>query len=155
MRRIMAVGSLLAALGGLVALASALQARPATQTQFRYVYRVRPRTHLYRSSCLVCHKKRRGGGKLNKYGQDLRRAGHYGKYEFKGYRAIEKRDSDKDGFANGEELKAHKLPGSRSSRPKRQKKASVSTEKKPKETDENAGESEGQDEEKKDETPSP
>ncbi|MFQ5809996.1 MAG: hypothetical protein ACE5JM_10290 [Armatimonadota bacterium] len=127
MRRIVALGSLLAALVGLMALASGLQARPATQTQFRFVYRVQPRTHLYRTSCLVCHKNRRGVGGLNKYGKDLRRAGHYGKYEFKGYRAIEKLDSDKDGFTNGEELKANKLPGSRASRPKRQKKKKKET----------------------------
>jgi len=134
MRRTAAIGVVLVALWSLTALLPTLQARPATQSQFYYVYRIEARTPLFRASCTVCHESRHGR-KLNRYGEDLRRAGHYAKPEYKGYRDIEKLDSDKDGFTNGEEIAAQKLPGSRVSRPKRHKEASAPAEEKPAEAD--------------------
>jgi len=112
----------LVVLCGLIAVVPALQARPSTQTQFRYVYRTQRRTRIFSATCQLCHETRRGGRKLNGYGRDLKRAGRYGKYEFEGYRAIEKLDSDKDGFTNAAEIAADKLPGARWSRPRPQKK---------------------------------
>jgi len=158
MRRKATLGLTLAALWVVLAAVPTLQARPTTQSQFRFVYRTQRRTTIFRASCQLCHETRRGGKRLNKYGEDLRRAGKYGKYQFKGYRAIEKRDSDKDGFTNGEEIAADKLPGSRVSRPKRAKKASVAAEEKAK-TDEakkqSSGEAEAEGEEEKQDTQPP
>jgi hypothetical protein len=152
MRLIAALGMVLAALWGLMVGVPALQALPTTQSQFYYVYGTKKDSHIFRSTCMLCHEKR-SGRRLNKYGEDLRRAGKYGRYEFKGYRAIEKLDSDKDGFTNGEEIGADKLPGSRLSKPKRQKKQSPSAETGPKNgTDKKQDDKEDQDEEKKDET---
>lgn len=117
-------------------------ARPEHQTQFRRIYEPPKRSELSKASCMLCHMKRRGGSKLNPYGEDLRKAsrklkreyrrklkrhelpkwdaerGGLGLYQRAAYRAVEKLDSDGDKHQNGWEIKHDKLPGQNWSVPK-------------------------------------
>jgi len=137
------MGRLVLGLAVLLALwAAGAGARPEYVTQFRRVYRPDRRSELYKASCMLCHESKRGGGKLNPYGEDLRKAsrrltreykskkppkwdperGGLGLYQYAAYRAVEKLDSDGDKGENWLEIKQDKLPGQNWSVPKLPKK---------------------------------
>jgi hypothetical protein len=96
-------------------------ARAEYQYQFYSVYETKTRSNIWKASCKLCHTDRRGGP-LNPYGRALRKAGHYEKYEYQGYRAIEGLDSDGDHWTNGNEIAHDKLPGDAASHPQKPKK---------------------------------
>lgn len=60
----------------------------------------------YATSCTLCHSKG-GGSQVNSYGSDFQRFG----MTAAAFGAIEKRDSDKDGALNIDEIKAKANPG--------------------------------------------
>ena len=60
----------------------------------------------YATSCTLCHSKG-GGSQANSYGSDFQRFG----MTVAAFGAIEKRDSDKDGSLNIDEIKAKSNPG--------------------------------------------
>ncbi len=60
----------------------------------------------YSTSCTLCHSKG-GGSQLNSYGEDFQRFG----MTQSAFVTIEKRDSDKDGATNREEITAKSNPG--------------------------------------------
>lgn len=66
------------------------------------------------TSCILCHSKG-GGSQLNSYGEDFQRFG----MTPKAFLDIEKRDSDKDGFINIEEIRAKANPGDPLSTPEK------------------------------------
>lgn len=59
-------------------------------------------------NCMTCHKKR--SHKKNPYGVDYKKAGY-------GFEAIERQDSDGDGFSNIIEIAAGTFPGDPKSKP--------------------------------------
>ena len=67
----------------------------------------------YTTSCTLCHSKG-GGSQVNSYGEDFQR---YGMTQA-AFSTIEKRDSDKDGASNLEEIQAKSNPGDFPSNPK-------------------------------------
>lgn len=67
----------------------------------------------YTTSCTLCHGKG-GGSQLNSYGEDFQRFG----MTQAAFSTIEKRDSDKDGASNLEEIQAKSNPGDLPSNPK-------------------------------------
>lgn len=69
--------------------------------------------YLYTTSCTLCHGKG-GGSQLNSYGEDYQRFG----MTQVAFAKIEKRDSDKDGATNLEEIEAKSNPGNYASNPK-------------------------------------
>ena len=71
------------------------------------------RKYGYSTSCTLCHSKG-GGSQLNAYGEDFQRFG----MTAPAFATIETRDSDKDGFANLEEIRAKANPGDFASTPK-------------------------------------
>jgi|GEM_PF-6340436 len=98
---------------GLTGLAAAL---PDYQPTFTKLYSPKPETPIAKAGCLVCHSDM--AGKLNPYGVDLRKQKTRDAAAFK---AIEQVDSDRDGVANLEEIKAGTLPGDPQSKPAAQK----------------------------------
>ena len=60
------------------------------------------------ANCVTCHASKPPA--LNPYGLDLRR-------EKLGFAAIERLDSDRDGFRNGDEIRALSFPGDSTDRP--------------------------------------
>lgn len=64
------------------------------------------RKYGYATSCTLCHSKG-GGSQLNPYGEDFQRFG----MTPGAFMAVEKRDSDKDGVANINEIRAKSNPG--------------------------------------------
>ncbi len=67
----------------------------------------------YATSCTLCHSKG-GGSQLNGYGEDFQRFG----MNPAGFLTIEKRDSDKDGISNIDEITGRSNPGDSASTPK-------------------------------------
>lgn len=64
------------------------------------------RKYGYSTSCMLCHSKG-GGSQLGPYGEDFQRFG----MTPRAFLDIEKRDSDKDGFTNIDEIRAKANPG--------------------------------------------
>ncbi len=64
------------------------------------------RKYGYSTSCMLCHSKG-GGSQVGAYGEDFQRFG----MTPKAFSDIEKRDSDKDGGSNIDEIKAKSNPG--------------------------------------------
>jgi hypothetical protein len=110
----------LAAVSGLATLAAAKAADTAT---FRTAYGpyVKDGSDLAKAMpCLVCHDKMpatRTG--LNPYGVDIGKAAAGKAIDAKVLAAVEKIDSDKDGFSNIDEIKAGTRPGDPNSKPKK------------------------------------
>lgn len=85
-------------------------------TTFKQLYSPKAGTKVATAGCLLCHDKApftKTG--LNPYGQDL--AGQPKPRNAASFKAIEKLDSDKDGFANLVEIQAGTLPGDPASKP--------------------------------------
>ncbi len=78
----------------------------AWQKAFDNLYKPKANTVLAKAKCQICHTQRTGG-LLNPYGKDLK----YKKVDASSLKSIEKRDSDKDGKTNIQEIKAGTLPG--------------------------------------------
>lgn len=72
------------------------------------------RKYGYSTSCMLCHSKG-GGSQLGAYGEDFQRFG----MTPGAFGEIEKRDSDKDGFTNIDEIRAKANPGDPLSTPAR------------------------------------
>lgn len=87
---------------------AAMQAQ--AEPQFSRMYKGK---YGYSPSCDACHKDG-GGSPLNAYGEAFKDA----KMTAAAFDAIAARDSDGDGFTNGEEAKAQANPGSDNSTPK-------------------------------------
>lgn len=99
--RIIAVAALL-----LLVAAIAAQARPRTKREFVTMY---PKTAGSRlDGCATCHTA--DGSALNPYGAALKKA-------MLSFQAIEKLDSDADGFSNRNEILALTFPGDPKDRP--------------------------------------
>jgi len=95
-------------------------AKPAELAMVKQLYAPKEGTDLAKANCLACHGKMPPTkSELNPYGKDLQGAAAGKPIDEKSFRAIEKLDSDKDGFSNLDELKAGTLPGDPKSKPKR------------------------------------
>lgn len=77
---------------------------------FNTTYNIKPESNLGKAKCMVCHTKATGG-KLNKYGTDVKGTIKEGKITAAGLKSIESKDSDGDGKTNIAEIKADSLPG--------------------------------------------
>lgn len=99
----------------LMSVAAAAFALPKDQTLFKETYAPKDGTALASAGCLVCHAKMPPTKELNPYGRD-----YLGKKtrDAAALKAIERLDSDKDGFNNITEIKAGTLPGDPASKPK-------------------------------------
>jgi len=82
---------------------------------FNTTYKVSAGSKLAKSKCMLCHTSTKASGKdLNPYGTDLQialRANKTKKITSEILKSIEKKDSDKDGKTNLEEIKAGAFPG--------------------------------------------
>lgn len=92
---------------GLAALALATSTFNKT---FNTTYRISAESNLGKAKCSICHVKATGG-KLNKYGLDVKSTVKDGKITAAGLKSIESKDSDGDGKKNGAEIKADSNPG--------------------------------------------
>ncbi len=109
------------ALLGVAGLATWSAAKAPDSAVFKQVYAPKEGTDLAKAMpCLVCHAKMPPTKtELNPYGTDLQKAAAGKPIDEKVLRAVEKLDSDKDGFSNADELKAGTLPGDPKSKPKK------------------------------------
>lgn len=104
--------------GGFMLLATAAFALPPMLKTFETTYKPAKNGKLDKARCVICHTAP-GKTALNPYGKDL-------KDELKGsktltaeaLKAVEAKDSDGDGVANGAEIKGDSLPGDKASKPK-------------------------------------
>lgn len=104
----------------MAAVATWAVAKPADLAMVKQLYAPKDGTDLANANCLACHAKMPPTkSELNPYGKDLQGAAAGKPVDEKAFRAIEKLDSDKDGFSNLDELKAGTLPGDPKSKPKR------------------------------------
>lgn len=93
--------------------AAQLPALPDYLTTFTRLYSPKTDTALAKAKCLLCHATNQGG-KQNPYAGDFAKQPTRDTAAFK---AIEKLDSDKDGYSNLDEIKAGTLPGDPASTP--------------------------------------
>lgn len=83
---------------------------------FNTTYGVEKNSNLYKTKCAVCHVGKTN--KLNPYGLDLKAAmAGSKKLTAETLKAVEGKDSDKDGATNLAEIKADMLPGDPNSKP--------------------------------------
>lgn len=102
-----------AVVSGVLLLTAVAFALPNDATLFKQTYAPTDGTALAKAGCLVCHTKV-GAKDVNPYGADLAKRKPRDAAAFK---AIEKLDSDKDGFTNLQEIQAGTLPGDPASKP--------------------------------------
>jgi predicted CXXCH cytochrome family protein len=88
-------------------------ALPDYYAAFVRLYAPKSDTALAKSRCQLCHATPEGG-RRNPYGEEF---GKQNTRDAAAYRAIEKLDSDKDGFSNLDEIRAGTLPGDPASKP--------------------------------------
>lgn len=100
---------------GLLLLTAVAFALPNDAATFKQLYAPNDGTALATAACLVCHAKMPPSKDLNPYGADLARQGKT--RAAAAFNAIEKVDSDKDGFTNIQEIAAGTLPGDPASKP--------------------------------------
>lgn len=87
---------------------------------FKQLYAPKEGTDLAKAlPCLACHTKMPPDKTVNPYGADVAKAAGGKAVDEKAFRAVEKLDSDKDGFSNIDEIKAGTLPGDPKSKPKK------------------------------------
>lgn len=106
----------LAVVAGVLLVTAVAFALPTDATTFKQLYQPKDGTKLAAAGCLVCHDKlpaTKTG--LNPYGTDL--AKQATPRTAAAFKAIEKLDSDKDGFTNLQEIQAGTLPGDPASKP--------------------------------------
>lgn len=106
----------LSAVAGVLLLAAVAFALPTDGATFKQLYQPKDGTTLASAGCLLCHDKlpaTKTG--LNPYGADL--ATQAKPRTAAAFKAIEKLDSDKDGFTNLQEIQAGTLPGDPASKP--------------------------------------
>jgi mono/diheme cytochrome c family protein len=104
----------------IAAVATWAAAKPADLALLKQFYAPKEGTDLAKANCLACHAKMPPTKTdLNPYGKDLQKTAAGKPVDEKAFRAIEKLDSDKDGFSNLDELKAGALPGDPKSKPRR------------------------------------
>lgn len=110
------IGIVIAVVAGLIATAITAFALPNYRTTFTQTYSPKAGTALASAGCAVCHTKGAAPSKtaLNPYGADLAKQTAR---DAAGFKAIEKLDSDKDGFSNLVEIQAGTLPGDPASKP--------------------------------------
>lgn len=101
---------------GLIVIATAAFATGQISMTFTQVYSPKAGTAVATAACALCHTKGAVPSKttLNPYGADLAKQKTRDAAAFK---AIEKLDSDKDGFSNLVEIQAGTLPGDPASKP--------------------------------------
>src|SRR5450432_3706711 len=103
--------------GGFMLLATAAFALPPMLKVFETTYKPAKNGKLAKATCSVCHLVA-GKPELNPYGNDVKGALKGSKtLTPANLKAIESKDSDKDGVTNGKEIKADSLPGDKSSKP--------------------------------------
>lgn len=107
MRRFQTVIAIIAAV---LIISTAAIASIAWQKIFMDNYKPKADTALAKAKCQICHTK---GAELNLYGKALNAKPKTAA----SLKAVEKLDSDKDGFTNLEEIKAGTLPGDPKSKP--------------------------------------
>lgn len=74
-------------------------------------YGIKPDSTLGKAKCGVCHASAKGG-KLNAYGEDLKTTlGSSKKLTADTLKAVEGKDSNKNGAKNIDDIKADKIPG--------------------------------------------
>jgi hypothetical protein len=93
----------------------AVYASLAWSKVFKTLYKPIPDGAIVKAKCAVCHIDPKGKvkGKYNPYGTMLKGK----KVNAAFLKAIESKDSDKDGFSNIAEIKADTLPGDPKSKP--------------------------------------
>ncbi len=104
----------------LAAAASLAVAKAPDGILFKQLYAPKEGTDLAKAMpCLVCHTKMPADKTVNPYGTDVGKAAGGKPIAQSAFRAVEKLDSDKDGFSNLDEIKAGTLPGDPKSKPKK------------------------------------
>jgi len=106
----------IAVAAGLIATTVAAFALPKDGATFTQTYSPKAGTAVTSAGCALCHVKGAVPSKtaLNPYGADLAKQKVR---DAAGFKAIEKLDSDKDGFSNLVEIQAGTLPGDPTSKP--------------------------------------
>ncbi|HLE77280.1 MAG TPA: hypothetical protein VJA65_02590 [bacterium] len=101
---------------GLIIVATAAFATVKDGMAFTQVYSPKSGTPVASAGCALCHTKGIAPTKtaLNPYGADLAKQKTR---DAAGFKAVEKLDSDKDGFSNLAEIQAGTLPGDPTSKP--------------------------------------
>lgn len=112
----MKIWTAVAVAAGLLIIATTAFATIQVSMTFTKVYSPKAGTPVASAACALCHTKGAAPSKtaLNPYGADLAKQATRDAVAFK---AIEKLDSDKDGFSNLVEIQAGTLPGDPSSKP--------------------------------------
>ncbi len=110
MKRLRAI---LASLIAVAFIATAAFATMPWMKTFKKQYKMEKSSELYKAKCAVCHVKKNGKGGLNAYGKDLDGKDNCAA----SLKAIEKKDSDKDGVDNITEIKKGTNPGDKKSKP--------------------------------------
>ncbi len=98
------------ALMGLLAVGAPVAARSKVYVLWVARYQPRAGGALATTRCMVCHVTSDDYSKLNAYGADIKR-GWARTRSNTALAAIERLDSDRDGFSNIAEIKADTLPG--------------------------------------------
>lgn len=102
--------TIIAILLAVLLISSAVLATAVWSKLFNDTYKPKPGSAIVKAKCQLCHTK---GVALNPYGMSLKGK----KMVAASLKAVEKLDSDKDGFSNIAEIKAGKLPGDPKSKP--------------------------------------
>lgn len=101
------VRTALAVIVAVLIFSSAALATVAWMKVFNDTYKPKADSDLKKAKCAVCHKQTNGKGGLNAYGEALKGK----KVDAASLKAIESKDSDKDGVSNINEIKAGTNPG--------------------------------------------
>ena len=116
-------------IGLTLALATLGLAKPPFLKVFMETYKIRPNSPLGKAKCLACHLPP-APPKRNSYGldvQDAMESAHARMLTAEILKAVEKKDSDGDGFTNLEEIRAGTLPNDRKSKPAKRGKSTAAT----------------------------
>ncbi len=105
----------IAVAAGVLLFSTVALALPNDLATFKQLYAPKDGTALAKAGCLVCHAKMPPSKDMNPYGADLAKQGKT--RAAAAFTAIEKLDSDKDGFTNIQEITAGTLPGDPASKP--------------------------------------
>lgn len=97
----------------LVLIAGTALATLKWQKAFNDLYKPAADSEIKKAKCALCHLDDKGKKGLNVYGKLLQKK----KVEPSSLKAVEKLDTDKDGYSNLDEIKAGTLPGDPKSKP--------------------------------------
>lgn len=101
-----------------VVVAAPVLARSRVWSTFSELYKPKDGGAIATARCMVCHVTTGDYSRLNPYGADLKPQWEKSETDA-AFKAIEKADSDKDGFDNITEIRTDTLPGDPNSKPRK------------------------------------